>query len=329
MYERLRTEFLAKLSIDYGKKDMQRITFILDELMKDYDVTVKCTELAPINDTGPKELKIYLASKRLEGLSDNSLKGYAMIIKMFFDQVRKVPQEITANDIRMYLATYQMQRGVSDRTLSKYQDILNTFFSWLYDEEYITKNPCKTIKPIKYEAVPREGLSRYKLEELRRMITDVRERAMLDVLFSTGCRISELLNMKLGDIDPQTRSVHIIGKGRKHNTVFLNDNAIISIKAWLKVRKGDSEYLFVRVRKPYTQMKLRDAEVLFKKYEKELGVKLSPHIIRHTTASLSLEAGAQITDVQEMLGHAQLSTTQIYTHISNQNLMEAHRKYVV
>lgn len=329
MYEHLRNDFIAKLSTHYGREDLQRITSALDSIIKDYDISPKCTDLAIVTDPIPPELKIYIASKRLEGLSEKSLKTYRLVISMLFETLQKRPQDITTNDIRLYLATYQEQKKISDRSLDKYREILYAFFAWLSDEEYITKNPCRTISKIRYEKKPRQALTRYQLELLRTMITDKRELAILDILFSTGCRVNELVNMRISDIDPQAKTVHIVGKGRKHNTVFLNDRACISMDEYLKIRKGDSDYLFTRERRPYDKLSTRMIEVIFKKYEKPLGCKLSPHIIRHTTATLALKAGAEITDIQEMLGHSSVATTQIYAEISKEAVQEAHRKYVV
>lgn len=329
MYEHLRNSFVSKLMPEYGKKDIDKITTILDGIVKDYDITNKCTDLAVLTDTVPQEVKIYLASKRIEGLSDKTIANYQKIITIFFERVNKQPQEVTTNDIRLYLAAYKMQRKVSDRTLEKYREILYCFFSWLSDEEYITKNPCRTIRPFKYEQKPRKALTRFQLELLRRMIHDNRELAIIDVLFSTGCRVSELVNMKLSDIDLETKSIHIIGKGNKHNTVYLNDKAYISIKEYMKTRKGNSDYLFVRERRPYDKLSARSVEVMLKKYEKPLGCTLSPHIIRHTTATLGLQAGMTITEVQKMLGHANVSTTQIYAETLQTDVMQAHKRYVV
>ena len=329
MYEHLRNDFITKLSIDYGKKDIQKIAAILDGIVKDYNITTKCTELVVLTDTVPREVKNYLVSKGIEGLSDKTIANYKIILSIFFQTVNKAPQEVSTNDIRLYLVTYKMQRKVSDRTLEKYREILYSFFSWLADEEYIDKNPCRTIKPFKYEQKPRKALTRLQLELLRHMIHDTRELAILDVLFSTGCRVSELVNMKLTDLDIETRTVHTVGKGNKHNTVYLNDKAYISLKEYLKIRKGDSEYVFVSDKRPYNKLTTRAVELIFKKYQKPLGCPLSPHIIRHTTATLGLQAGMTITEVQKMLNHSSVSTTQIYVETLQDDVMQSHRRYVV
>lgn len=329
MYEHMRNAFIAKLSAGYSRIDIERITAALDNVANDYEISEKCTELAVLTDPIPQEARLYLASKRLEGLAEGTLKNYRAVLRIFFEHLQKQPADITTNDIRLYLATYQMQSKISDRRLDKIREVLSAFFAWLCNEEYIARNPCKNILPIRYEKKPRKALTRYQLEKLRRMITDTRERAILDVLFSTGCRVNELVNIKLSDIDFETKSIHIIGKGSKHNTVYLNDIAYLSIQEYIKTRKGDSEYLFTGSKYPYGKLAVRSVQKIIGKYKKPLGCELSPHIIRHTTATLSLQAGMPITQVQKILGHASVSTTQIYAETLQDDVRQSHKKYVV
>ena len=329
MYEHLRHDFIVKLSTDYGRKDIERITAMLDSVIKDYEITNKCTDLVVYENNIPHEVKIYLASKAVEGCSDLTLRNYRVALEKFFDAVKKAPQDIETNDIRLYLATYKIQRKVSSRTLDKCRETICGFFTWLFNEDYIPKNPGKSVKPIKYEREPRHALTRLQLERLRRMTKSKLELAIIDVMYSTGCRVSELVNIKLSDLNMDAKTIHIIGKGSKHNTVYLNNNAYISLVDYLAIRKGDSPYLFPRSRYPYEKRSVRSVQRIFDKYKKDLGCSLSPHIIRHTTATLSLQAGMPITQIQKMLNHANVSTTQIYAETLQDDVMQAHKKYVV
>lgn len=328
MYEHLRNDFSARLSQDYGREDITRIVAILDKIAQDYDISEKTTALALV-DTIPKEVKTYLASKRLEGLSEKSLKLYALRLRQFFETVRKPSQEVTTNDVRMYLATYQEQRRISDRSLDKMRQVLCCYFNWLVDEEYINKNPCRTIKAIKYEVIPRKSLTRKQLEMLRRQCTTKRDLAIVDVLFSTACRVSELVNMRLSDLTEDGKAVHIIGKGNKHNIVYLNSNAILSLEDYLQDRKGQGDYLFTSNYRPYNKLTTRTIEALFRQYSETLNVRITPHIIRHTTATLALQSGMEITQVQKMLNHTSVTTTQIYAETSQEDVRQAHERYVV
>jgi site-specific recombinase XerD len=327
MYEHLRNDFLSKLMLNYKGEDVNFIGSLLDKVASDYDITEKTTALAVI-ESEPKLIRLYLASKKLEGISDNTLNLYSNRLRIFFETVYKQPQDIQTNDIRMFLVQYQMQTKVSDRTLDKIRQILNCFFEWCKNEEYISKNPCKNIKEIKYEVEPRHSLTRYQLEQVRRLCKTKRDLAIVDMLYSTGCRVTELINIKFSDIDTTDNSIQIIGKGRKHNTVYLNDTALISLQDYIDTeRKGESEYLFVSHYSPYNQITSRTVQHMFKNMCVDF--KLTPHIIRHTSATLALQSGMSITQVQKMLGHSSVNTTQIYAETSQEEIALAHKRYVI
>ena len=329
MYEHLRNELLLDLEQRFNSQELDQIMTALDKVASNYTITERETSLAVIDDEIPKVVKLYLSSKKLEGVSDNTIKMYAGMLKVFFRHVRRIPQEICTNEIRLFLAEYQMQRGISDRSLDKYRQVLNCFFDWCLNEEYISKNPCKTIKEIKYEAEPRRSLTRMQLEQVRRACETKRDLAIVDVLYSTGCRVSELVNMRFTDMDTNKGTIEIIGKGKKHNTVYLNDSAKLSLEEYLKERKGDSEYLFISEYRPYNKLSTRSVEAMFRDMSKKLNIKLTPHILRHTSATLALQSGMPITQVQKMLGHSSVNTTQIYAETSQEDVAVSHKKYVI
>jgi len=329
MYEHLRNSLMLELESHFDSGTLEMILGALDKVSADYSITEKETSLAVVDDEITKIVKLYLASKKLEGASRNTIDNYSGILKIFFSEVRTTPQEISTNEIRLFLANYQMKNGISDRSLDKYRQILNTFFEWCLNEEYITKNPCRNIKEIKHEVEPRHPLTRFQLERVRRACKTPRELAIVDVLYSTGCRVTELINMQISDLDTENNSVEIIGKGKKHNTVYLNTNAQISLNEYMKDRKGDSPYIFTSIRKPYGQLSARSIENFLNMIAIELGYKLTPHILRHTSATLALQNGMSITQVQKMLGHASVNTTQIYAETSQEDVALSHRKYVI
>ena len=329
MYEHLRNELLLDLEQKFKRSDIDQIMTALDKVAANYTITEQVTALTVLDDEIPKVVKLYLSSKKLEGASDPTIKLYSNRLRIFFEHVRRIPQEICTNEIRLFLAEYQIKRGISDRSLDKYRQILNGFFDWCLNEEYISKNPCKTIKEIKWTAEPRHSLTRMQLEQVRRACATKRDLAIVDVLYSTGCRVSELVNMKFEDMDADKGSIKIIGKGKKHNTVYLNDSAKLSLEDYLKERKGDSEYLFASEYRPYNKISARSVEQMFRDMAKKLNIKLTPHILRHTSATLALQSGMPITQVQKMLGHASVNTTQIYAETSQEDVAESHRRYVI
>lgn len=330
MYEHFRNELVSKLSKTQLKSsDLMTVLSAIDSIANNYDFKEKSTELAVYNDIFPKLAELFLQSKKLEGLSENSLTLYRGRLKIFFETMQKNPEEITTNDIRCFLVGYQKRTGISDRTLDKFRQIINVFYTWLTDEEYITKNPCRNIKEIKYEVTPRRSLTRMELEMIRRACKTKRDLAIVDTLYSTGCRVSELINMKISDINREDKSIHIIGKGKKHNTCYFNTNAQLSLNEYMEERKDDNPYLFVTSRRPFNKLSTKNVELIFKKLSISTGIIVTPHIMRHTCATLSLQSGMPLPMVQKMLGHASSDTTLIYAEISKDTIKNSHIKYVI
>lgn len=329
MYEHFRNDILVELTNRFSPQQLQQICNALDKVSQNYAIGERVTALTVVGDEILYLLKAFIASKSIEGLSKATLEGYFNIIRMFFESVGIYPKDVQVNDIRYYLFQYQNQHNVSNRTLDKYRQILNNFFEWCVNEEYLTRNPCRNIKEFKYEVKPRHPLSRIELEMVRRSCRTKRDLAIVDVLYSTGCRVTELVNMKMSDVDTQNNSIHIIGKGRKHNTVYLNTNAQISLSDYLKDRDYYSEYLFTSLREPHNPLSSRSVEHVLHEIGEELGIELYPHKIRHTTATNALQSGMEITQVQKMLGHSSVATTQIYAETSQDDVAISHKKYVL
>lgn len=329
MYEHLRNEIMMKLSANFSAMQVDMICSTLDDVISHYEVKEKCTEITVYNETFPQLAEIYLQSKRLEGISEKTEKLYRNRLVIFFNAVQMQPEKVTTNDIRRFLATYKMQSNISDRTLDKFRQIINCFFVWCMEEEYIVKNPCKNIKEIKYQVVPRKALTRMELEKLRRACKTKRELAIVDTLYSTGCRVAELSNMKKSDVNRDDKSIHIIGKGKKYNICYFNTNAQISVNEYLNSRKDDNEYLFVMSRSPFAKLSTTAIEGIFRTLSKRTGLKVTPHIMRHTSATLALQNGMPLPQVQKMLGHANSTTTMIYAEVLQDDIRNSHMKYVI
>ena len=329
MYEHFRNDVLSGLMPFFTRDQLNRIGTVIDSAAANYTISEKETALVVYNDEIHRIVNLYLASKKLEGLSKLTIEFYANRLRKFFDDVNMPPKDITTNSIRMFLVTYQQREKVSDRTLDKFRQILNSFFTWCVNEEYIVKNPCKNIHEIKYEVEPRHPLTRIEFERVRRACITKRDLAIIDVLYSTGCRVNELINMKFSDMNCNNNSIEIIGKGRKHNTVYLNTNAQISLNEYFKERKGNSEYIFVSQRKPYNQISVRSVQTILAEIGKKLNIDLYPHRIRHTSATFALQQGMPLEQVQKMLGHSSVATTQIYAEVSKEDIAVSHRKHVI
>ena len=331
MYEKLRSQFILKLSNKFSSEDIKAIINELDAAMYNFDVIQKERQLTVIDFTIPAAAKYFMACKKMEGYAEGTLKNYRDLLTNFFSFIRKDVNEIDTNDIRMFLYEYQKIRSISNRTLDKYQTNLKAFFTWCFNEKYIERNISASLKPIKYEEKSRVALSQLELETIRNVCDNLRDRAILEFIYSTGCRVSELCIVKKSDIDWHDNSVHLFGKGSKHRTSFLNAKAEYYLKQYLKHREDDSEYLFVSLRKPYENLNKCGVEKIFRGLASKanLDKKLTPHVLRHTTATIGLSNGMPIDEIQKMLGHESVNTTLIYAKTNLENVKVSHKKYII
>ena len=255
------------------------------------------------------------------------------MLEIFFGKyvLDKDVNEITGDDIRIFLTEYQRNNNISNRTLDKYREYILRFFTWCHETGYIPMNPGYTCKPIHYETPQRQSLTAYELELLRNACRTAREHAIIEVLYSTACRISELKILKFSDIDWNTGSVHIFGKGSKHRTSFLNARAKVALEKYLKYRDGNSEYIFVSEREPYGPLGKAALEKIVRDIASRVDINkhVTPHIIRHTTATMALHNGMNINEISMLLGHSNIETTMIYAKTSYDAVKNSHNKYIV
>lgn len=332
MYEQFRNDF-AMMLVNMNLGNTSEILKALDNASVRYEVKLKEMNLAVITDELPELAKLYLVCKKMGGLSDGTMANYKIFLELFFKTVRKHPQNITTNDIRLFLYQYQSVRNVSSRTLDKYREYITRFFTWASDEGYIQNNPAKNVSAIKFEQKQREALTQIELEYLRQACKTLKEKAVLEFLYSTGCRVSELTAVKKSDINWHEKSVHLFGKGKKHRTSFINAKAEVAVLDYLKSRDDDSEYLFVSSRKPYGQMHKDGIEKIVRsissRTENLVGKHITPHVLRHTTATTALQSGMPISDISKLLGHESIDTTMIYAKSSLEDVRAGHKKYII
>lgn len=332
--EQFKNTFLLELNkeiLEVMEEYYEAIEYCLTKTMFDYDINVKNTALTIVQDPVPQLVKIYLVVKKTEGLAEGTLENYWRILKSFFEWSRKQPEEIVANDIRMFLYFYQQDHSVSNRTLDKYREMICWFFSWAHKEEYISRDPTTSIKPIKHEIKERQALTQLELEYLRKACKTPRQKAILEFLYSTGCRVSEMIQVKKDDINWKDNTVHLFGKGQKHRTSFINAKAEVAIKDYLATRRDECEFLFVSERAPIHGIKKESIEKIIRELAQmsEITRHVTPHILRHTCATQALESGMPIEDVSKLLGHAQVNTTMIYAKASLDKVQNEHRRCIV
>lgn len=273
-----------------------------------------------------EKIQLFISGKRLEGLSEQTLKGYRIELRSFSKLVSKPADEVTTNDIRNYLGQL---KGQKISTISGKLSVLKSFFGWLADEEIIAKDPAKKIKPPKKEKRLPKALSVGEFELLRESCRTLRERAMVEVLYATGCRLSELARMNRSGIDWQRMSYRVIGKGNKEREVFFSEKSFYHLRKYLMQRADNVDALFVTQRKPYRRVSNRAIQREIGIIAKRTGLskKIHPHVLRHTFATDLLNNGADLALVQALMGHEDPSTTLVYTNITDERKRQAHRQY--
>lgn len=298
----------------------------LSKIVTKYHVTKVETE-----DTHPdltENIFLFLSAKKLEGLSENTLKNYKLQLGIFAREVKKHTRNISAADVRVFLSKYQHLKMSS---LSHKLTVIKSFFSWLAEEEIIKKDPTLKLKPPKNEKRLPKALSIEELELLRESCKTTRQRAMIEVMYATGCRLSEVYKLNVNDINIQSMSCLVIGKGNKQREVYFSFKALYHLKKYLKERTDNVDALFITERKPFRRLSKRAIQTEVKKIASycDLQHKVHPHVMRHTFATLMLNNGAELVAIQELLGHSSSETTLRYARISEERKREQHKKYLV
>ena len=337
MYEQFKNDLLMTLTSqsNFSNEDIKEIISCIDIAMYDYEISKKETSLVVYESGLPELAQKYLVTRTVEGLSNNTLYNYKRFLTTFFNTVKKQPEDIKEEDITVFLYWYKRRnpdKEVSDRSLDKVLDCLKAFFKWSFDRRYISYNPTSTIKPIKYSAKIQDHLDYVELEKVRRACKTKKEIALVEFLFSTGCRISEVANIKLSDINWNNRTVMVFGKGKKYRTAFLNVRTCFCLQDYINNhRRGNNEYLFVSDRSPYDQMHKSGLEKIIREISSrtDLNKNITPHCFRRSLAQSLIEKDVQIQDIQKILGHEKVDTTLRYLKVNTSHVQEIHRRFIV
>lgn len=332
MREQLKNNLLMMLDNYVSVHDLREIEIKIEIILSNYEIEKRKTEIVPYTPKLPETVEIFIVSKKIAGLSEKTLYLYLIVLTDFFRTINKDPEKITANDIRIYLYQYQKEHGVSNRTLDGRRTIICSYFNWMASEEYICKNPAINIQPIKYERRHKRAMSQLDLEKVRLACRTKREKAIVEMLYSTGCRVTELERLNISDVNFETKEVTLFGKGSKHRTSYLNAKAEVALKDYLNSRTDDNPALFVYERKPYGRLKKAGIEFMIRKMmERTSGVTthVTPHIFRHTTATTALDRGMSIVDVSRLLGHTRVETTMEYITTNSDSVKNNHKNYVI
>ena len=312
-----------------SKEQLELLESVLTQTLDSYDVTPSISEEEQQAKANAELLQAYLSAKKIEGCSEKTIGYYQSTIDTLFAVVRKPVCDVTTNDIRNYLSDYQEQRKVSRVTIDNMRRIFSSFFAWLEDEDYIAKSPVRRIHKVKTDSLVKEVLSDEQLEQLRDSCTNKRDLALIDILSSTGIRVGELIKLNRNDIDFHERQCIVFGKGNKERIVYFNARTKLHLQQYLNERTDDNPALFVSLHSPYTRLTISGVEVRIRKLGQTLSMpKVHPHKFRRTLATMAIDKGMPIEQVQRLLGHVRIDTTLHYAIVNQNNVKLAHKKYL-
>ena len=310
-------------------EQMKQVSSSIKDVLAKYEINKRTSNEERREKENTELLDTFLSAKKIEGCSDKTIHYYQSSIVKFLKGLSKSIKEICTNDIRRYLAEIQEENNLSKVTIDNLRRIFSSFFSWLEDEDYIAKSPVRRIHKVRTDTLVKEVLSDENIETLRDSCNELRDLAMIDLLLSTGVRVGELVKMNRADIDFQERQCKVFGKGNKEREVYFNARTKIHLQRYLESRTDDNPALFVTLSKPHTRLTISGVEVRLRKMGKDVHIdKVHPHKFRRTLATMAIDRGMPIEQVQKLLGHVRIDTTLHYAMVNQQNVKIAHRKFI-
>lgn len=275
------------------------------------------------------KLNEFLSAKSLEGCSQQTIRSYSFSIKKLLQYYNdKNAEDITTQEIRNFLIKYKEEHKVGNITLDNMRCIFQSFYNQLFDEGYVTKNPMNPIKKIKAEQIIKNPFSEEELETLRNNCKDIREKAILELLYSSGMRVGELVLLNKSDIDFVNNKTIIFGKGAKEREAYFTVKARMLLQEYLKTRKDNNEALFVGSRAPHGRLQISAIQKILRELGERSGVKCHPHKFRRTCATTLLNKGMSVEEISKLLGHAKIETTMGYCKVNQNRVKDDHSRYM-
>ena len=327
MKEKIISEIIREMISSLNNEQLSKLKTTLEIYL--YNVSIEAKQEA---DTEKKEvdyLEVFLSAKRIEGCSEKTLIYYKNTIQQMLDSIGKSVCTIVTEDLRTYLAEYQKEKQSSKVTIDNIRRIFSSFFSWLEDEDYIIKSPVRRIHRIKAASTIKETYTDEQLESMRDNCDNPRDLALIDILASTGMRVGELVLLNRDDISFDERECIVFGKGDKERMVYFDARTKIHLQNYLDSRTDNNEALFVSLKAPYNRMKIGGIELRLREMGKRLNIeKVHPHKFRRTLATVAIDKGMPIEQLQKLLVHQRIDTTLQYAMVKQSNVKIAHRKYI-
>ena len=286
-------------------------------------------EALKVEISSQEYLQLYLDAKRIEGCSERTIQYYRTTIDRLINSITTPIRKLTTEEIRHYLVEYQKINDCSKVTVDNVRRNISSFFSWLEEEDYILKSPMKRIHKIKTKQQVKETISDEAIEQLRDNCNCLRDLAMIDLLYSTGIRVGELVNLNILDVDFEARECVVFGKGDKERKVYFDAKAKIHLQEYLNSRKDSNPALFVSLDAPFNRLKISGVEIRIRRLGRKLNrERIHPHKFRRIMATRAIDKGMPIEQVQKLLGHSQIDTTMQYAIVNQTNVKTSHQKFI-
>lgn len=271
----------------------------------------------------------FLEAKKMEGCSERTIKYYKVTVEQLLGKIIRPIRRITTEEMRKYLVDYQKINNCGKTTVDNIRRNISSFFSWLEEEDYILKSPMRRIHKIRAEKLVKNVITDEDIEKLRDGCTCLRDVAMIDLLYSTGIRVGELVRLNRSDINFSERECVVLGKGDKERKVYFDAKSKVHLINYLNTRKDDNPALFVSLDKPNDRLKISGVEIRLRQLGRKLNLdRVHPHKFRRSMATRAIDKGMPIEQVQKILGHSQIDTTMQYAIVNQNNVKAAHRKYI-
>lgn len=319
-------EVLKQLEGKVDEKQLKTIERTLYRCLKNKEIREKKVVLPKDN---AEALDFFIAAKKIEGCSIKSLNYYYTTLIKMIAKINVIYFSITTEDIRTYLSDYQENSGVSKATMDNMRRIISSFFSWLENEDYIMKSPARRIRKVRVGKIVKEIYTEENIELMRQNCKNTRDLAIIDMLYSTGMRVGELVRLNIPDIDFENKECVVLGKGNKQRKVYFDAKTKIHLQQYLNSRKDSGSALFVSQLYPYNRLKISGVEIALRKIGEKLHIsKVHPHKFRRTLATKAIDKGMPIEQVQHLLGHTKIDTTLGYAMVDDENVKISHKKFL-
>lgn len=338
MLEKILEKIVNEMTPHLENEQVDHLKNVLYVNFHGKEIQEQCTELSATSTDGDEaKIRMFIASKKAVNRQTNTLKQYTREIYNMKSFLGKRLDDITGMDLRYYYGVMRERHGIKMSTMQTRLHYLSSFWDFLIAEELVNNNPVKKVGLLKLEKIIKKPFTTEEMEALRLNCTTLRDRALIEFLYSTGVRVSELVSLDVGNIEMGKQELIVYGKGSKERKTYLTDGAKFYLKRYLKERcfvsgktieQLQDEPLFVTLDYPHNRLSVAGIQYMLRSLGIRAGIeKVHPHRFRRTIATDLLDRGMSIEQVKEFLGHEKLDTTMIYCTVNTESVRASHRKY--